>query len=142
MDLSHLKSLIHQQTQKVKYISAQSMLQVNFHFRLKFFQPFKPQYQHTNSPNWSLYISLKNELREFDKRSKHFLFSDHVSHCQQQQSYSGLRSPRRSNSTYFWNDSWVQTFHSLITLSLDKVCTLWFNFILGLIFISLCFGVW
>ena len=35
-----------------------------------------------------------------------------VSHCQQQQSYSGLRSPGRSNSTYFWNDSWVQTFHS------------------------------
>ena len=24
-----------------------------------------------------------------------------VSHCQQQQSYSGLRSPGRSNSTYF-----------------------------------------
>ena len=34
-----------------------------------------------------------------------------VSHCQQQQSYSGLPSPRRSNSTYFLNDSWVQTFH-------------------------------
>ena len=30
---------------------------------------------------------------------------------QQQQSYSGLSSPGRSNSTYFWNDSWVQTFH-------------------------------
>ena len=26
-----------------------------------------------------------------------------VSHCHQQQSYSGLRSPRRSNSTYFWS---------------------------------------
>ena len=25
--------------------------------------------------------------------------------------YSGLRSSGRSNSTYFWNDSWVQTFH-------------------------------
>ena len=34
-----------------------------------------------------------------------------VSHCQQHQSYSGLRSPGRSNST-FWNDSWVQTFHT------------------------------
>ena len=32
-----MKSLIHQQTQKVKYISAQSMLQLNFDFRLKFF---------------------------------------------------------------------------------------------------------
>ena len=31
-----------------------------------------------NSPNWSLYISLKNKLREFDKRSKHFLFGDHL----------------------------------------------------------------
>ena len=37
----------------------------------------KSQYPHTNSPNWSLYISLKNELREFDKRSKHFLVGDH-----------------------------------------------------------------
>ena len=25
-----------------------------------------------------------------------------ISHCQQKQSYSGLHSPRRSNSTYFW----------------------------------------
>ena len=39
--------------------------------------PFKSQYPHTNSPNCSLYISLKNELREFDKRSKHFLLGDH-----------------------------------------------------------------
>ena len=31
-----------------------------------------------NSPNWSLYISLKNKLREFEKRSKHFLFGDHL----------------------------------------------------------------
>ena len=29
-----------------------------------------------------------------------------VSHCQQQ-SYSGLRSPGRSYSTYLWNDSWI-----------------------------------
>ena len=41
------------------------------------FKPFKPQYQHTNSPNWSPYISLKNELREFDNRSRHFLLGDH-----------------------------------------------------------------
>ena len=26
----------------------------------------------------------------------------------------GLRSPGQSNSTYFWNDSWVQTFHNNI----------------------------
>ena len=30
--------------------------------------PFKPQYPNANSPNLSLYLSLKNELREFDKR--------------------------------------------------------------------------
>ena len=35
------------------------------------------------------------------------------SHCQQQQSYSGLCSPGRSSSTDLWNDSWVQTFHRL-----------------------------
>ena len=28
-----------------------------------------------------------------------------VSHCQQQQSYSGLRSPGQSNSTFFWRVS-------------------------------------
>ena len=38
---------------------------------------FKPQYPHTNSPNWSLYIFLKNKLREFDNRSRHFLLCDH-----------------------------------------------------------------
>ena len=39
--------------------------------------PVSPQYLHTNSPNWSSYISIKNKLREFDKRSKHFLLGDH-----------------------------------------------------------------
>ena len=39
--------------------------------------PFKSQYPHTNSPNWSSYISLENELREFGKRSSYFLFGDH-----------------------------------------------------------------
>ena len=39
-----------------------------------------------------------------------------VSHCQQQQSCSELRSPGRSNSTYLWNDSWVQTCHSYTLL--------------------------
>ena len=38
---------------------------------------FKIQYAHTNSPNWSLYISIKNKLREFDKRSKHFPSGDY-----------------------------------------------------------------
>ena len=40
--------------------------------------PFKPWYPPTHSPNWSPYcISSKNQLREFDNRSKHFLFSEH-----------------------------------------------------------------
>ena len=34
-------------------------------------------YTGTNSPNRSPYISLKNVLREFDKRSRHLLFGDH-----------------------------------------------------------------
>ena len=42
-----------------------------------------------------------------------------VSHCQQQHSYSGLRSPGRLNSTYFWNDSWVQTFHKVQFIDRD-----------------------
>ena len=37
---------------------------------------FKLQYWHTNSPNCSPYISWKNQLREFDKRSKHFPWDD------------------------------------------------------------------
>ena len=36
----------------------------------------KPQYQHKNSPKWSPYIFLKNKLREYDLRSKHFHLSD------------------------------------------------------------------
>ena len=40
-------------------------------------RPFNPQYLQTNSPNWCLYISIKNKLREFDKRLKHFLPADY-----------------------------------------------------------------
>ena len=39
---------------------------------------FKQQYPHTNSPNRSSYISCKKLLREFNKRSRHFLFGDHL----------------------------------------------------------------
>ena len=45
--------------------------------KCSFSKPIKPQHSHTNSPNWSLYISMKNKLREFDKRSKHFPSSDY-----------------------------------------------------------------
>ena len=33
-------------------------------------------YPNAKSPNWSLYISIKNVLRGFDERSRHFLLSD------------------------------------------------------------------
>ena len=53
--------------------------------------------------------ALKHTSDQYKHRTSH----RNVSHCQQQQSYSGLRSSGRSNST-FWNESWVQTFHSFI----------------------------
>ena len=40
-------------------------------------ESFKRQYPHINYPNWSPYISIKNKLREFDKRSKHFPSGDY-----------------------------------------------------------------
>ena len=46
-----------------------SVLFVRFHFKVI----RKSPYPYTNSPNWSLYFSIKNTLREFDKRSKHFI---------------------------------------------------------------------
>ena len=42
-----------------------------------FYQPFKPEYTNTNSPDWSPYISLKNWLREFVCWSKLFPSDDH-----------------------------------------------------------------
>ena len=41
------------------------------------FALFEVIYRNKYSPNWSPYISLKNVLREFDKRSRHFLLGDH-----------------------------------------------------------------
>ena len=40
---------------------------------------FKPQYPHTNSPDWFPCISFKNLFRKFDKRSKVFPFVDNFS---------------------------------------------------------------
>ena len=45
-----------------------------------------------------------------------------ICHCQQQQFYSGLPSPGWSNSIYFWNDSWVQTFHINIIVIVIIIC--------------------
>ena len=50
------------------------------------------------------------DTTHFDSEDDYRTGCRNVSHCQQL-SYSGLRSPGRSNSTYFWNDSRVQTFH-------------------------------
>ena len=58
----------------------------------------------SNTINWL-------DTTHFDSEDDYRTGCRNVSHCQQQQSYSGLRSPGRSNSTYFWSDSWVQTFH-------------------------------
>ena len=42
------------------------------------------------------------DTNHFDSEDDYRTGCRNVSHCQQQQSYSGLRSPGRSNSTYFW----------------------------------------
>ena len=60
----------------------------------------------------------------FDSEDDYLTGCRNVSHCQQQQSYSALRLPGRSNSTYFWNDSLVQTFHTLTILNFDTRFTL------------------
>ena len=62
----------------------QSQLQINCHFHFLTF-PTVSSLLHIreilvhwrNSPNWSLYISFKNELREFVKRSWHFYLGNH-----------------------------------------------------------------
>ena len=63
------------------------------------------QYSEYNTINW-------RDTTHFDSEDDYRTGCRNVSHCQQQQSYSGLCSPGGSNSTYFWNDSWVQTSHS------------------------------
>ena len=43
----------------------------------------------------------RRDTTHFDSEDDYRTGCGKVSHCQQQQSYSGLRSPGRSNSTYF-----------------------------------------
>ena len=57
---------------------------------------------------------------DFDSEDDYRTGCRNVSQCQQQQSYSGLRTPRRTNSTYFWNDSCVQTFHRMYLIKTDE----------------------
>jgi len=68
---------------------------------------------------WLVTINWR-ETTHFDSEDDYRTGCRNVSHCEQQQSYSGLRSPGRSNSTYFWNDSWVQTFHSFMISAVDS----------------------
>ena len=44
------------------------------------------------------------DTTHFDSEDDYCTGCRNVSHCQQQQSYSKLRSPRRSSSTFLWND--------------------------------------
>ena len=53
------------------------------------------------------------DTTHFDAEDDYRTGCRNVSHCQQQQSYSGLCSTGRSYSTYLWNNSWVQTFDRL-----------------------------
>ena len=46
-------------------------------------------------------IINRRDTTYFDSEDDYRTDCRNVSHCQQQQSYSGLRSPGRSNSTYF-----------------------------------------
>ena len=62
---------------------------------------------------WRLVISNWRDTTHFDSEDDYHTGCRSISHCQQQQSYSGLCSPGRSNSTYFWNYPWAQTFHTL-----------------------------
>ena len=72
---------------------------------------------------WTLLNKLNRDTTHFDSEDDYCTGCQNVSHCQQQQSYSGLRSPGRSNSTYFWNDSWVQTFHKIDKVWKYKIAT-------------------
>ena len=78
-------------------------------------KPFKHQYPHTNSPDWSPYISLKNKLREYDERFTHVnrkweTHPEHVNKCR------GVREilqvtitiidPRLYQSTQFLCTTW------------------------------------
>ena len=68
------------------------------------------------------HVLFKAKFRTSVKTQRNFTKNcRNVSHSQQQQSYSGLRSPGRPNSTYSWNDSWVQTFHSF-TKNIAYLC--------------------
>ena len=58
------------------------------------FNPLSPNI-HVQILQTDLYIFLKNELREFDKRSKHFLSGDHFINSHNLISCQGMNIVRR-----------------------------------------------
>ena len=85
------------------------------------------------------------DTTHFDSEDDYHTGYRNVSDCQRQQSYSGLRSQARSNSTYFWNDSWVQSFHSFIksnrqSTTLRVHCTFFVHFFAVTAWLRFCWG--
>ena len=86
--------------------------------RSEYMYPFHPQYPHTNSPDWCPYTSLNNTLREFGRRSKHFLLGDHIINSHNHFSWQHMDIVRGKlmlvtptcnpdTSTYTWTVKWV-----------------------------------
>ena len=75
---------------------------------------FRVKVSCVNTINW-------RDTTHFDSEDDYCSGCRNASHCQQQQqSYSGLHSPRRSYSTYLRNDSWAQTFHRNMQVSKNQ----------------------
>ena len=94
--------------------------------------------------NWLETINWR-DTTHFDSEDDYSTGCRNVSHCQQQQFYSGIRSTGRLHSAYLWNDSWVQTFYSnkldIISLSHFSFwlpCLFFLSFFLFVLFLF-CF---
>ena len=82
----------------------------------------------TNESTYSLYYYKVSyfcpflhvfTVEKYDSEDDYCTGCRNISHCQQQQSYLGLRSTGQSYSPHLGNDSWVQTLHNfrkIITL--------------------------
>ena len=83
------------------------------------------QWPEFNTMNW-------RDTTHFDSEDDYRTGRGNVSHYQQQESYSGLRSPGRSYSTYLRNDSWVQTFHNMGMFVSNSISILKMLYVLSL----------
>ena len=87
------------------------------------------QYPHTNSPDWSAYISLKNYLREFDKRSKHLgqpLYnSEWILLCVYFHLPSGISAHKCTQVKWdfkvWWLSAWLQSLFPIIFNNYDFI---------------------